>query len=681
MSMGGWDPFQGSYGGDPYAGISGYNPSYVSGQNSLASTQAQIAYQQALTQNQSDQLAFQRAQAAFTDAMSLGSAYGYSMGGNPYNFGSMQLPPAGTPLQSTMNTLGYGGAIPGMTGYNTGETAAYQQQLAAMAAQSAGLTGFYNAPRQSQWSPGTFLRIDPSTYDTGQYGDQLDYVTPSGQLQRVSTTQAKAMGWDGDLSKMNTLPFSQAAQLENAPPQYLPQQTLQGLQAYQQLNTNAQTAALQQAQATGMYSAPSQIYAPGTNAMGGKFQDLDQATQQAYFQSNGGDWTAAMNKWVADSNAAGKAATEAAGGTWNPNPQGTPTETMAAQQQYFNEAQQLAQTYGQYYAPGAPGQAGQAGVNGPQAGQQTLAGQQQYWQQGFQQEQFQQSAAQQYLQLLSQLQGPADYGQYLKVLGATPGGIQSLVGAAAGQFVPGTGVTGAAPQQQTLQNLINAATGAYSQGGQGQNPNGVGYLQGTAAFNPTQMPGYQPWMNQTLNQQMGGQQANGQMQSGQWTGGGQQYAPTDQPFSASGLPSGLMRNQVNTGMQLGGGQGQANQTYGYLQNAASGGAGAGYGAGAAGPGLMQNQVNTGVQLGGGSGGGSASPGGMNYNDFLAQAQGLPPPSQLSPQAFNNMLPSQQQMLGSMYSNLGYAKGDINAMYQQSLPKYAAGSSSGSFRLV
>jgi hypothetical protein len=584
---------------DPFLGTAtGYNPTYVSQQNQLASTQAQAAYQQSMMQNQNDQLAFQKAQAAFTDAMSLGSAYGYSMGGNPYNFGSMMLPQAGTPLQSTMNTLGSGGAIPGVTGFNTGTTASYQQQLQQMAQSAAGLTGFYNAPRTSQFSPGTFVNIDPSTYDPSQ-GTQMDYVLPSGQLQRVSTTQAKQMGWSGSLADLSTIPFSQAALLESAPPQYLPQQTMQSLQQYQQMNTQAQQNALATSQATGMYATPSQIYAPGTNAAGGTFQTLDQATQQAYFYSNGGDWTAAMNKWVADSNAAIAAASP---GGQLPNQAGTPQETLQAQNQYFNQAQQYAQTYGQYYAPGAPGQAGVAGTNAPQAGQQTLAGQQQAFSQNLQTQQFQQQSAQQYLQLLSQLQGPADYGQYLKVLGSTPGGIQGLVGAAAGNYIPGGGSTGVAPQAQTLQNLVGAATGypggQASQGG-----------QGGQQFDMTQLPGYQSWMAGTGNQSA--------------------YAQS-------------------------------------LAAAASGQAGSGYGSNPAG---QQ------------SGTGSASPGGMNYQDFLATAQGLPAPSQLAPQSFNAMTPSQQQMLGSMYSNLGYAPGDINAMYQQSLPKYAAGSSSGNFRLV
>ena len=50
-------------------------------------------------------------------------------------------------------------------------------------------------------------------------------------------------------------------------------------------------------------------------------------------------------------------------------------------EQYFTQANDLATQYGQYYQPGMPGQAGVAGVNNPQAGQTTLAGQQQAYSQ------------------------------------------------------------------------------------------------------------------------------------------------------------------------------------------------------------------------------------------------------------------------------------------------------------
>ena len=517
--------------------------------------------------------------------MSLGSAYGYSMGGDPYNFGTMMLPAAGTPLQSTMNTMGYGGAIPGYTGYNTGQTASYQQQLAGQAAQAAGITGMYAAPSQSPYSPGTFVQVDPSQLPSNYNSKYaIGYVMPNGQLQQITDLQAAQMGMTA--SNVQNIGFNQYMTLAAAPPQQAPQQSLQSVQAYAGMNSQAQQAALAASQATGMYATPGQMMAPGYNNAGASFYQLDPTTQQQYLEAYH-DPQSAMQAWVNNSNAA----IAQAGGGQGLAAAGTPTETMTAQQQYFNQAQQYAQTYGQYYAPSAPGQTAQAGTNAPQAGQQTLAGQQQQFSQNLQTQQFQQQSAEQYLQLLSQLQGPADYGQYLKVLGSTPSGIQGLVGAAAGNYIPGGGATGVAPQGQSLQNLVGAATGY---GGQ---PN---------------MPG--------------------QPQQG--------AAP---------------------------GQSQYQQTYQNLMNAYNGQAGTGTGANAA--------TSTPPQSG------TASPGGMNYNDFMATAQGLPPPSQIAPQAFGQMAPSQQQMLGSMYSNLGYAPGDINSMYQQSLPKYASGSSAGNFKLV
>jgi hypothetical protein len=258
--------------------------------------------------------------------------YGQNFGpGNPAPIGAATLP-AG---QAT-GSIGY---IPGYTGANVGQTLSQVQGAAGTAQNAAGLTGFYAAPSQSQYSPGTFVRLDPSTYDTQQYGPvQISYVTSSGQLQRVGMAQAKAMGWNGDLGSMATLSAQQALQLESAPPQQLPQQTLQGLTAYSNLNTANQNAAIAQSQATGYYNAPQQVYAPGTNVGGGKFSDLPQQTQQAYFMSNGSDWGAAMNKWVQDSNASITQAAKAAGA---PVPgqqaQGPGQMTQSMQEQQYRQ--------------------------------------------------------------------------------------------------------------------------------------------------------------------------------------------------------------------------------------------------------------------------------------------------------------------------------------------------------
>ena len=138
----------------------------------------------------------------------------------------------------------------------------------------------------------------------------------------------------------------------------------------------------------------------------------------------------------------------------------TPTsgqQTLASQQQAFTQAQNLASMYGQYYAPGQT----------PTAGMQTQAAQQQAFNQwaaaqGLAQSQWQQQqdAAQKYLSLLSGLRGPANYAQYMNVLGSTPQGLQDLVRAASGQYIPGGGATsGTQPTPANLQSLYQDATG------------------------------------------------------------------------------------------------------------------------------------------------------------------------------------------------------------------------------
>jgi hypothetical protein len=97
----------------------------------------------------------------------------------------------------------------------------------------------------------------------------------------------------------------------------------------------------------------------------------------------------------------------------------------------------------------------------PTTGQQTLAAQQQAWAQaiGAQQEAraaqaLQQQTAQNYLGLLANLRGPADWAKYQQVLGATPRGMRDLVAAAMGQYIPGGGATtGVQPTPASLQTL------------------------------------------------------------------------------------------------------------------------------------------------------------------------------------------------------------------------------------
>jgi len=301
-----------------------------------------------------------------TYANSVAQLYGQNFGpGNPAPIGAATL--------ASGQATGGIGYIPGYTGSNASQTQSLLEGQAQTAQNAAGLTGFYAAPSQSQFSPGTFVRLDPATYDTNQYGPvQISYVLPSGQLQRVNIPQAKAMGWNGDLSTMNTISAPQAIGLERAPPTQLPTQTLQGLTAYSNLNTAAQNQAIAQSGVTGMYTAPAQITAPGTDLMGHTFAQLDPSAQQAYYISNGSDWNAAMQKWQNDSNAQITKWYQDQG-LPVPGGAGTPQETLAAQNQYFTQGMDLSNAYGQYYTPGAPGQANQAGVNAPRQGQLTLA--------------------------------------------------------------------------------------------------------------------------------------------------------------------------------------------------------------------------------------------------------------------------------------------------------------------
>jgi hypothetical protein len=115
--------------------------------------------------------------------------------------------------------------------------------------------------------------------------------------------------------------------------------------------------------------------------------------------------------------------------------------------------------------------------------------------------QAQQTAAQNYLTMMAGLRGPADYAQYQKVLGATPGGMKDLVAAAAGQYIPGGGATtGVQPTAVNMSNFLGSATG-----GQPTDPSGQAALNTLVA--PNQMaPG--TWNNLTPSQQ--------QLLLGQW---------------------------------------------------------------------------------------------------------------------------------------------------------------------
>jgi hypothetical protein len=60
---------------------------------------------------------------------------------------------------------------------------------------------------------------------------------------------------------------------------------------------------------------------------------------------------------------------------------------------------------------------------------------------------------------------------------------------------------------------------------------------------------------------------------------------------------------------------------------------------------------------------------------------MPAPNQISAQSWNNFTPSQQQMFLGMYENQGWDKGDVEALYKQSLPKYGTNTATaGTWRM-
>src|SRR5580765_1109463 len=92
------------------------------------------------------------------------------------NFGVGQPGPPNTPTLAAGQATGSIGYIPGFTGTDASQTQSLLSTQAGTAQAAAGLTGFYAAPSQSRYTPGSFVRLDPNTYDTQQYGPvQISY--------------------------------------------------------------------------------------------------------------------------------------------------------------------------------------------------------------------------------------------------------------------------------------------------------------------------------------------------------------------------------------------------------------------------------------------------------------------------------------------------------------------------
>ncbi len=83
---------------------------------------------------------------------------------------------------------------------------------------------------------------------------------------------------------------------------------------------------------------------------------------------------------------------------------------------------------------------------------------------------FEQETALNYLNLLANLRGPADYAQYLKVLTGTPQGLRDLVSAAAGQYqLPGFGGGAQQPiEPASIASLLKQVSGEWQTGIEGR---------------------------------------------------------------------------------------------------------------------------------------------------------------------------------------------------------------------
>ena len=321
---------------------------------------------------------------------------------------------------------------------------AWQQKL-----DEANQTGMWNG----QWNN------PQEQWFTGQFGQ---WYGPGGAPQAGDQTL-----------QANQQYYNQAYQNSQLYGQYYAPGTtpMQGT-ATQQAQQNAANMAAQRAGLTG--------YLQNTgsgNTVADAWNMLDQATQQQYLQTSPGqnDQQEAMNRYYQNlQNAVYNAARQAG---------------QAVTPQTMND-----------YIYGGGGQ-----------GQQTLAGNQQQFSQNMQAQQLAlqtqnqyQTQAQNYLQLMSQLRGPADYAKYQQVLGSTPQGMKDLVGAAMGQYVPGGGATtGQAPQAATLQTMQQQiAGGGGTQPGTGTAAEATG--GGTNVFGNLPAPNQiaaQSWKNLAPSQQ------------------------------------------------------------------------------------------------------------------------------------------------------------------------------------
>src|SRR5262245_48770395 len=272
---------------------------------------------------------------------------------------------------------------------------------------------------------------------------------------------------------------------------------------------------------------------------------------------------------------------------------------------------------------------------------QTQAAQQQAFSQGLQTQQEQraaqaqqQSQAMSYLNLLSGLRGPADWAKYQQVLGSTPGGMRDLVAAAMGQYVPGGGATtGYQPQAVSLQSMMGDVSGNpyYGQGG-GQLTMPNVYQGGQGSYGQQAQPN--PY---AAVQQQQPPQGEGQMSAMVYRPGYQ--APSCQQVMQQRQQPAAQPGEFSAWSPQG--AAQQKQTWG-----------SGIGVGQQQPTPQQQQQG------------------------LGNGTNLPAPNQIAAQSWKNMAPSQQQMLLGQYEAQGWDKGDVQALMNQSLPRYASNAPTG-----
>lgn len=346
-------------------------------------------------------------------------------------------------------------------------------------------------------------------------------------------------------------------------------------------------------------------------------------------------------------------------GQWY-GPGGTPQagdQTLTAQQQQYNQAYQNSQAYGQYFAPGT----------GPIAGNQTQGAI----------SQAQQNAATQagltgyYTPAAQTTVTPADFHaqdqatqqQYLQYNQNDPTAAANKwaqdAQASLQRFANENPTYG---QQQTLagqeqgftQNLRTEQEARAAQAQ--QQSQAQSYLSLLASLRgPADWAKYQ----QVLGSTPGGMRDLAAAAMGQYVPGG--GATTGYQPQAASLQS--MMGQVGGYDYSGQGGGQLN-----MPNVYQGGQGS-YG-------QPQGQA-----WGSGIGIGQQGATPQQQQQGLGGGTNLPAPNQIAAQSWNNMAPSQQQMLLGMYENQGWNKDDVLALHNQSLPKYTAGGTgTGTYRL-